>query len=318
MFEFDDEVETFDMEFEETHEVGGGDGIAIELPREWREINEQFADPEHRIIGGLLYKDFDGNWQVTPLAPPYGIREDECGVAMNALVMYNSKQQMLCKPPTDPRHTVNLGYLSDILAQIFGTKDNRNFIVSDEKNPNKIESGLNNALLGKNSTIKSGVCNLSSASAAEIQGDCNGVFGWLLNVVGDMNEVGGYNHQLGDASKGYKVHYSRIGGQGHKVGKEKTVRYCDVSGIGHEINHEYVDASGSSHKSSRDYQVLRGYGAKADSGAALILALGQNIFTVGASGTRENVGTDAVTVDFLKKYVANAIASIPNAEEASF
>lgn len=89
-----------------------GDNIidATELPQEWYELNEKLEE-EHRIMGGLIYKGMDGVIKVTPLAPPYGVREDECGVAMNALAMYNSKQQILCKPPTDERHAVNLGYL---------------------------------------------------------------------------------------------------------------------------------------------------------------------------------------------------------------
>ncbi len=290
---------------------GGIDGV--DLPQKWYDLNERLED-DHRIMGGLIYVDMNGNIKVTPLVPPYGIREDECGEGGNALVMYNGAQQILCKAPTDPRHTVNLGYFEIF----FGTEGKRNFVVSEKDNPNTVESGTNNAVTGKNTTIKSGNCNRSSASRASIKGDCNAVSGWDLDVHGDGISVSGNGHRIGDAEKGYKVNYADVSGQGHKVGKEKTVKYIDVSGFGNNVSHDGVDASGGNHTSSRDYQVLRGFGSTPDADAALILALGKNIFTVGADGTRKDVGTDAVTVDFLKKYVEDRLSHIPRAEGGEF
>lgn len=168
-----------------------------------------------------------------------------------------------------------------------------------------------NFLANKAVEVLRGNCNAGFGSTNTLhQGDCNGFVGYLLKIFGDLNGVCGYGHELGDAEKGYKAHYSAVSGKNHKIGKERSVSYANVSGVGHEVNHEGVDVSGWDHKSSRDYQVLRGYGSQQDPGAAFILALGKNIFTIGESGTRENVGTDGVTVDFLKKYVADAIASI--------
>ena len=93
----------------------------VELPQEWTDINqayEEFGEPEHKLLGGILYKDFDDNIQVFPLARPYGIRTDEVGeeYAQSSIAMYNSAQQLLVKPGTDGRHTVSLRQLDEIFG----------------------------------------------------------------------------------------------------------------------------------------------------------------------------------------------------------
>lgn len=93
----------------------------IEIPQEWFDINEAYEaikEYDHKLLGGVFYKDFDGKIKVFPLSPPYGIREDEVGdeYAQSAIAMYNSKQQLLVKPATDDRHAVPLSQLIEKLG----------------------------------------------------------------------------------------------------------------------------------------------------------------------------------------------------------
>jgi hypothetical protein len=94
---------------------------ALDLPQEWYDINqayEDFGEPEHTLLGGVVYKDFEGNIKVFPLARPYGIRIDEVGeeYAQSSIALYNSAQQLMVKPASDGRHTVSLRQLD----QFFG------------------------------------------------------------------------------------------------------------------------------------------------------------------------------------------------------
>jgi hypothetical protein len=93
---------------------------ALELPQKWYDINqayENFGEPGHKLWGGLIYKDFDGNIQAYPLSPAYGVRTEECGEKLPSVVVYNTAQQILCKgPTTDNRHVVNLHYLNEIFG----------------------------------------------------------------------------------------------------------------------------------------------------------------------------------------------------------
>lgn len=98
----------------------------IELPQEWIDINEAYEaikEDDHKLLGGVIYKDFEGNIRVFPLAPPYGIRTDEVGeeYAQSSIAMYNSKQQLMVKPATDGRHTVPLSQLLEELKKYLPT-----------------------------------------------------------------------------------------------------------------------------------------------------------------------------------------------------
>ena len=98
----------------------------VELPQEWFDINEAYEaikEDDHKLLGGVIYKDFEGNIRVFPLAPPYGIRTDEVGeeYAQSSIAMYNSKQQLMAKPATDGRHTVPLSQLLDELKKYLPT-----------------------------------------------------------------------------------------------------------------------------------------------------------------------------------------------------
>lgn len=94
---------------------------SLELPQEWIDINEAYEaikEDDHKLLGGVIYKDFEGNIRVFPLAPPYGIRTDEVGdeYAQSTIAMYNSRQQLLVKPATDDRHAVPLSQLIEKLG----------------------------------------------------------------------------------------------------------------------------------------------------------------------------------------------------------
>lgn len=98
----------------------------IELPQRWKNINDAYDTAEangvdgasdHKLKGGLLYKDFNGNIQIFPLSPAYGVRTDECGYTEAAVAVYNTAQQLLVKPATDGRHTVPLSQLREELAK---------------------------------------------------------------------------------------------------------------------------------------------------------------------------------------------------------
>lgn len=97
----------------------GPDAIApIMLPQKWYSLNEKLEDG-HKIMGGLIYKDMNGNVQAFPLAPAYGVRKDEAGESIPTVVVYNSAQQIMCKPATDGRHAVSLQQLD----KLFGGTD---------------------------------------------------------------------------------------------------------------------------------------------------------------------------------------------------
>jgi hypothetical protein len=97
-----------------------GDNIIekTELPQKWYDLNEKL-EYDHKIKGGLIYKDMNGNVQVYPLAPAYGVRKDEAGESIPTVVVYNSAQQIMCKPATDGRHAVSLQQLD----KFFGGTD---------------------------------------------------------------------------------------------------------------------------------------------------------------------------------------------------
>jgi hypothetical protein len=91
----------------------------IELPQDWVDINaayEAFGEPGHKLRGGLLYKDFEGNIKVYPLSPAYGVRTEECGKKLDSVVVYNTAQQIMAKPATDGRHTVCLRQLDEFFG----------------------------------------------------------------------------------------------------------------------------------------------------------------------------------------------------------
>lgn len=206
-------------------------------------------------------------------------------------------------------------------AAIFGTMNKGAYgnLMSGREN---FSIGLHSALLGrylknygdynflanKAVEILRGNCNAAFGSTNKLhQGDCNAIFGYLLSVFGDMNIASGFSHEMGDVDKGYKAHYNDVSGKEHKIAKDRPVSFAHVTGVKHTVNHEGVDVSGWNHTSSADYQVLRGYGSTPDAGAAFILARNKNIFTIGANGTRSSVGTDAVTVSFLRNEMETAL-----------
>jgi hypothetical protein len=91
----------------------------VELPQKWHDINkayEDFGEPGHRLKGGLIYKDFDGNIKVYPLSPAYGVRTEECGEKLDSVAVYNTAQQLMVKPATDGRHTVCLRQLDEFFG----------------------------------------------------------------------------------------------------------------------------------------------------------------------------------------------------------
>ena len=97
----------------------------VELPQEWFDINEAYEAAEaagmkdasdHKLLGGLIYKDFDGNIKVYPLSPAYGVRTNECGKKLAAVAVYNTAQQLMVKPATDGRHTVSLRQLDEFFG----------------------------------------------------------------------------------------------------------------------------------------------------------------------------------------------------------
>lgn len=103
--------------------LNSGDGEGgfsdVELPQEWFDINNAYEEAgvsDHKLIGGLFFKDFEGNIKVFPLSPPYGVRTDECGAKISAVAVYNSAQQLLVKPATDGRHTVSLRQLDEFFG----------------------------------------------------------------------------------------------------------------------------------------------------------------------------------------------------------
>lgn len=94
----------------------------VELDPDWYTLNNSLEDG-HKIMGGLIYKDMDGNPQVYPLAPAYGVRKDEAGRSIPAVVVYNTGQQVMCKPATDGRHAVSLQQLDKFFGGTDGTSE---------------------------------------------------------------------------------------------------------------------------------------------------------------------------------------------------
>lgn len=118
----------------------------IELPQEWVDINEAYeaiGEDNHKLKGGAIYKDFEGNIQVFPLAPPYGIRTDEVGekYAQSSIAMYNSTQQLMVKPATDGRHTVSAAQLARIFGSGRDTTNEKSFDLNGVKLPTAQEYG---------------------------------------------------------------------------------------------------------------------------------------------------------------------------------
>lgn len=114
------EMDTMMSEVDEKVKEFGG-FLNLELPQDWIDINNAYdaiKKYDHKIIGGLIYKDFEGNIQVTPLTPAYGIRTDEVGekYAQASVAMYNDAQQLLVKPATKGRHTVCLRQLDEFFG----------------------------------------------------------------------------------------------------------------------------------------------------------------------------------------------------------
>ena len=227
----------------------------------------------------------------------------------NFLTNYNNTiNKGVCNAVFGYGNTVNGGESSGVFGEQNTVNGNFNFLANYK---NKVESGERNTLHGKENTVK-GNNNFTASSTVKLAGDCNGVFGWSHSTNGDGNAISGMGHSLGDVDKGYKVHYSTIDGEGHKVGTDlsgkggdNTIRWCDVAGYQHEINHSGVFARGGKHKSSYNYQTLLGFGSTEDENAALILAYNGNLLTMGRAGTRSGVGTDAVTVQYLNDTLAN-------------
>ena len=168
----------------------------------------------------------------------------------------------------------------------------------------KVTAGSGNILGGQENEIKSGNGNAIGGYNNTLTGTYVGVFGNKHLVYGDQNFAVGTENSIGyDANKiaSKKSSYNVVGGRGNKIGQTRQVWDSAVFGQNNVINHTGVLAVGANHTSSRDYQILLGNGAKEDSSSALILAnSGTNVLTFGTTGTRASVGTDIVTVDYLK------------------
>lgn len=99
-----------------------GDSVVedLTLPDKWYTLNDKIAanagNDGHPIMGGLVYKAMDGSIKVFPLAPAYGVRVEEAGEGLSTVALYNSAQQLLCKPATDGRHTICLEQLGKLLG----------------------------------------------------------------------------------------------------------------------------------------------------------------------------------------------------------
>lgn len=167
-----------------------------------------------------------------------------------------------------------------------------------------MQSGAENNHLKGNGNIEGGYNNTIDESTYSVIGGNN------HKIAGDQDNVSGKGHILGDASKGYKAHYSNVSGEGNTLGSERTVRWNNVSGKGHVINHSGVLAAGEGHTSAADFQTLLGYKSTPDGMALLVIGNNGNIFTVGRYGTRSDVGTDAVTVNYLNNGVVADITDL--------
>ena len=168
-------------------------------------------------------------------------------------------------------------------------------------------------ILGYGNVFENGNASFMASYNARLAGTYTDVFGSNHTVYGDQDLVGGNAHKIGTSPTGYKCHYSVIGGRTHKIAQSATVRDVAVFGEDHTINHSGVLAAGNGHKSSSDYQTLLGLKSTPDSDAALILAYNGNIFTVGRSGPRSSVGTDAVTVAYLNSQLSVLRTSMESA-----
>lgn len=185
-----------------------------------------------------------------------------------------------------------------------------------------------------NSNLGGGYNNKFSGKCHLFGGRDNSVAGEEHIVGGQDNIVAGGNNIVGGKGNNVTDYYNLVGGQSNTTpnawnlmgGKGNTIKsaynivsgqdnnitnavkhYNAIFGKNNTIQNAYVLAVGQNHTSYADFQVLLGNGAQADAGAAIIYAYNNtNSFSVGMSGTRSNVNTDAVTVKYFNDHLPSA------------
>ena len=208
------------------------------------------------------------------------------------------------------RENFSTGLHSALFGRYLYNYGDYNFLACAQ---NEIKRGKYLGILGYGNVFENGNASFMASYNSRLAGTYTDVFGSNHTVYGDQDLVGGNAHKIGTSPTAYKCHYSVIGGRTHKIAQSTTVRDVAVFGEDHTINHSGVLAAGNGHKSSSDYQTLLGLKSTPDSDAALILAYNGNIFTVGRSGPRSSVGTDAVTVAYLNSQLSVLRTSMESA-----
>ena len=184
-----------------------------------------------------------------------------------------------------------------------------------------IIDGAMNATFGDTGIIK-GSHNLSAgynnqiiASYSIAAGLNNKITGDSTNniVFGNDNTVSGTNNFVVNGkgyTEGTDARYSgnTVSGYSHFVsGTHNTVSgmWNFVTGFNNTVTKSHSYLLGRDLTCDTESQVVMGKQNQTDSGAALIIGKGgaSNCLTVGASGTRPNVDTDAVTVKYLREEV---------------
>lgn len=193
--------------------------------------------------------------------------------------------------------------------------------------------GAMNATFGDNGIIKGGY-NLSAgynnqitASYSVAAGLNNKITGDSTNniVFGNDNTVSGTNNFVVNG-KGYtegtdaRYNGNTVSGYSHFVsGTHNTVsgRWNFVTGFNNTVTKSHSYLFGRDLTCDTESQVVMGKQNQTDSGAALIIGKGgaSNCLTVGASGTRSNVDTDAVTVKYLREEASINSSSIKEVVE---
>ena len=194
-------------------------------------------------------------------------------------------------------------------AVIFGVKNKGgygNFVTGREN----LSTGLHSSLLGRN--LKNhGDYNLVANQSNTLQkGSHNALLGQKNTLDGSYNAVCGSNNTL-------TGEHCVVGGKAQWV----SGSYIGAFGSHGSIKHNYVLSAGYKLQSAANAQALFGQWNKADTGAYLIVGNGNsstrsNALTVGKSGTREKVDTDAVTVAYLNAALEAERADMNAALEA--
>ena len=168
-------------------------------------------------------------------------------------------------------------------------------------------TGLHSGLVGRKLT-NHGDYNFMTNQGNTIENGSHNIVGGENNELTNVSRsvVAGSNNTVGKGEFGFEN--GVIVGGTNKVAQSKPVYDTAIFGSNHYVERPGCLIAGTGHRTSADYQTMLGYNSVYDSGAALIIGNdGKNSITVGRDGTRSNVSTDAVTVDYLDKNIKNAI-----------